>query len=96
MQSVEIRSAVRAKQDSFTVQDERGNANAVRRLNDQRITLGPVVAVACEQANALAFPVDGKAIAIVFDFVDPIRPRRHPGPADMGQTLLYACGLDSW
>jgi hypothetical protein len=34
----------------------------------------------------------------MLDFVDPIRPRRHlqfRGLADTGQTLLYACGLDS-
>jgi hypothetical protein len=46
-------------------------------LNDQRITIGPVVAVAREQANAFAVTVNGKAVAVVFYFVDPVRPCRH-------------------
>ena len=81
VEPVEVRSAIHAKQHGFTVQDKGADADAMRCLNDQWVAIGPVVTVAREQANALAFPMNGKAIAIVFDFVDPIRPRRHRGSA---------------
>ena len=34
------------------------------------------MAVAGEQANAVFLPMDGKPIAVVFDFVNPIWARR--------------------
>jgi hypothetical protein len=77
VQPVEVRSAVHTKQHGFTIKDEGGNADAKRGFNDQRVSITPVVAVAREQPNALAFTVNRKAVAVVFDFVDPIRPRRY-------------------
>ena len=41
----------------------------------------PIVAVAGEQADALAVPLNDQAIAIVFHFVNPFRPVGNLGPA---------------
>src|SRR5438067_630024 len=81
VQPIEVRSAVDAKQHGFTVEDKRADADAKRCLNDQRIAIRPVITIARKQANSLAVPMNGKAIAIVFDFVDPIWPRRHGSSA---------------
>ena len=41
-------------------------------LNDQRETIALVVSIAAEQPNALAVPLDGQSIAIMFDLADPV------------------------
>ena len=45
------------------------------QLDDQGIAIGPVVAVAGEQPHALAVALDDQAVAVVFDFMDPVRAR---------------------
>jgi hypothetical protein len=62
---VEVRSAVHTEQHGFTVEYKRANADTLRCLYDERISIGPVVAVPREQSNALALPMNGKAVAIV-------------------------------
>ena len=48
-------------------------AVAQRRLGDERKPARLVVAVAGEQANALALALNDQAVAVVLDFVDPFR-----------------------
>ena len=43
----------------------------------QGVSLGPVVPVAGEETHGLALALDAQAIAVIFDFVDPVRPGRH-------------------
>ena len=52
-------------------------AVAQRRLDDARIAIGPVMAVAGEQPHPLAVALNDQAIAVVLDFVDPFRPVRN-------------------
>jgi hypothetical protein len=47
--------------------------------------------VSSKKANARAFPSNGEAIAVVFDFMNPVRPRRYRGFAGR-QTR---CKLDT-
>src|SRR5262249_29685225 len=47
-----------------------------RGLGDPGIPLGPIGAVAREQAHALILPDDQHPVAIVLYLVDPVRPRR--------------------
>ena len=50
-------------------------------LNNQGISIGPVVAVSGEQAHALALALNYQAIAVVLDFMQPVGPRRNLGSA---------------
>ncbi len=52
-----------------------------RGLNDQRVPIAPAIPVASEQPHALALALDDQAVAVVFDFVDPVGPRRNLGSA---------------
>ena len=52
-----------------------------RGLNDQRVPIAPAIPVASEQPHALALALDDQAIAVMLDFVDPIRPGRNLGSA---------------
>ena len=81
VQAVEVRNAVYAEQDGLPVDHERGVPVAQRGLGDQRIAVAPVVAVAGEQAHALALALDDQAVAVVLDFVKPVRPGRNLGSA---------------
>ena len=66
---------------------------------DQRKPIAPVVAVAGPQPHALAVALDDQAVAVVLDFVDPLRAVRDFGRRGSGckvQTQMYACGVDSW
>ena len=53
------------------VRAERGSSRY-----DQRIAVAPVVTAAGEQAHANAAPADDQPIAVVLDFVNPLRPYR--------------------
>ena len=74
VQAVEIGDAVDAEQHGLAIDDERAVAIAQRGLDDQRIAIAPVMAVAGEQPHALAVALDDQAVAVVLDFVDPFRP----------------------
>ena len=45
-----------------------------RRLNNQRVTIAPVMAVTCEQPHEFALALNDRAIAIVLAFMNPVRP----------------------
>jgi hypothetical protein len=45
MEPVEVGDSVHAEQYGFAIEDELLRSNATGRLNDQRITCGPVIAL---------------------------------------------------
>ena len=58
-----------------------------RQVNDGREAVGPVMAVAGEQPDALAVALNDQAIAVMFDFVDPLGPVRNLCPAGWNAGL---------
>ena len=74
VQAVEVRSAVHAEQHSFTVQDEGIGPVTQRGFDDARVAAAPVVTVAGPQPHGLALPLNDQPVAVVLDFVKPIRP----------------------
>ena len=58
------------------------------RLDDQRVSVCPVMAIAGEQPHALAFTLDNQAIAIMLYFVKPIRPGGDFGAACWDARLI--------
>jgi len=68
------RTHVCAEQDCFAVDDKIGVAIAERGLNDQRVAIGPVVAVAGEEPDALSFTLNDQPVAVHIHFVQPFRP----------------------
>src|SRR4051794_11493313 len=89
VQPVKIGNAVNAKQHRFAVKDERGLAVPESRFDNQRVTIGPVMAIAGKQPSALALALDDDAIAVIFDFVNPVRSGRDLGAptSNAGQVL---------
>jgi hypothetical protein len=79
VQAIEIGNAVDAEQHRFAVDRERGGPVPQRGLDDQRIALSAIVAVAREQPHLRAVALDDQAIAVVLYFVQPIRPARNFG-----------------
>jgi hypothetical protein len=75
MQAVEIRDAVHAQQHRLAIDHKRTGEVAQRA----EIPIASIVAVAGEQAHALALELDDQAIALMFDFMEPVLPRRNPG-----------------
>ena len=45
-------------------------------IHDQRIAIGPFVAAAGKQSNAITAPADDQPVAIVLDLVNPLWARR--------------------
>jgi hypothetical protein len=79
VQGVEDRDAIRAADYGLAVQGERRAAESSRRAGDRwiAIALAPVVTAPRERAHLVALAADPQPITIVFDLVDPSRPRRH-------------------
>ncbi|MET4024439.1 hypothetical protein [Bradyrhizobium sp. S3.2.12] len=61
----------------FTVDDKLLLAVLQRCLEDPREAVGPVVTILGEQPNVAASPFYAQALAVVFDFVDPVGPGRY-------------------
>ena len=61
---------------------------AQRRLGDQRMSIGPVIAAARQQSHALALTLDNQAVAVVFNFVKPVRTGRDFGAARRNARLI--------
>lgn len=94
MQSIEIGTAINSEDDGLAVNDEILLPVAEGGLDDPRITAGPVITVAGEQAHPITVALNDQAVAIVFDFVDPVRVRRDLGAAggDAGENLVIMVG----
>src|SRR5207248_11573029 len=74
VQALEIGDPVRTEHNGFSINDEGGFPEPERGLNNQRVTIGPIIAATGQQPDALAFTLDNQAIAIMLYFVKPIRP----------------------
>jgi hypothetical protein len=72
MQRVEVGDTVGIEQHGLAIEHEERIAVAQCGLNDARIAIGPVVAVAGEQPHALVLALNDQAIAVMLDFVDPV------------------------
>ena len=73
VQPVEV-GAPSTEQHRLAIEHERCIPVSQRRLDDSRITVGPVMAVAGEQPHTLAVALHDQPVAVVFDLVDPFRP----------------------
>jgi len=67
VQAVEMGDAVDPEQHRLAVDDELLVAVPQRRFDNLREAAGPVVAVAGEQAHAIAVALNDQTVAIVFD-----------------------------
>ena len=86
-------TAIDAEQHRLAIDHERSSCDCAARLRDQRKPIGPVMAVAGEQPHALAVALDDQAIAVVLDFVDPVRPVGNLAPPWSGcraRTGIFA------
>jgi hypothetical protein len=75
------RNAVNTKQHGFTVEDKLRCFDPTRIFSNERVFLGPVVAIAGEQADPVIIARDDETEAVLFDFVDPVGVRRNLSPA---------------
>ena len=53
-------------------------------MGNERVTIRPIIAAAGQQPHALAFTLNDQAIAVMLDFVKPIR-----AGGDFGGALEY-------
>jgi hypothetical protein len=72
MERIEIGDAINAEKDGLAIDDELLVSIFQRRLDDPGIALRPVVAAARDQPHTFAISLDAKAVAIIFDLVDPL------------------------
>jgi hypothetical protein len=73
VQAVEIGATVDAEQHGLAVDHEASVPASKRGLGDERKSVAPIVTVAREQPNALAVALNYQAVAVMFDFVNPLR-----------------------
>jgi hypothetical protein len=90
VERVEDRDAIRAAGDGLAVERERSGAQQRRGDGNCRIPGAPVVAVSSEQPHDVTLTAHLKAIAVVFDFVDPVRAGRRLVPRHSECDLLNA------
>lgn len=103
MQRVEVRDAVDAEHHSLTVNDELLLSVLQRRLDDPGEALRPVMAGPGDQPHGFALALDAQAVAVIFDFVNPVGTSRH-GLCRRGQAELerfqhgqqIGCGTAFW
>jgi hypothetical protein len=63
------------------------DAVLARRLDDPRVSVGPVVAPLGDQADAVAVALQPETVAVIFFFMNPLSACRH-GLANGGDTEL--------
>ena len=79
LQQAETRCAVRRERDDFPVQDGLACGEFGDRFGDLRKPARPVLFVAAEQAHLAAVDPGDDAVAVEFDFVEPLRALRRLG-----------------
>ena len=62
--------------DRLAIDHGRGRRQTGGSGRDQRIAIGPIVAAAREQPHAVALLANDQPVAIVLDFVNPLRADR--------------------
>jgi hypothetical protein len=73
VQGVEVGKTVDAQNDCLAIDHELLHPGFQRGLDNPGITLGPIVAVAGDQPDTVAVAFDAQPVAVILDFVDPIR-----------------------
>ena len=68
---MEVRRAVLSANHDLAVDQERVSLKASGGFDNGRETVGPIIAVAGEAANAGAIPAHHQPITVMLDFVDP-------------------------
>jgi hypothetical protein len=76
VQGREHRNAIAVADHRLAVDRQRPRLELGRGSRDGRISVGPVEAAACKQPHRVAVAPDLQPVAVVLDFVDPIRPGR--------------------
>jgi hypothetical protein len=71
----------------FAVEHEALLADLAGDFDDPRVSARPVIAVAGEQTDAIAVPLDAEAITVVLHFMEPFGAGRH-GLAGRGEAEL--------
>ena len=56
----------------LAVEDEPLLADLARGFHDPRIAIGPVVTASCDQADAVAVPLQPEPVAVLFDLMEPV------------------------
>jgi hypothetical protein len=79
MQGIEIRHTINAQNDRLAVDHKMALSVLQRGFDDPWIALRPVVAVPGKQPHPIAVAFQTQPIAVVFDFVEPIRGMRNLG-----------------
>jgi len=74
VKGVEIRHA---QDHGLAVDHELLAAVLERSVSDPMEAFGPVASAARDQANRPLVPFDAEAVAVVFDFVEPVGTGRH-------------------
>jgi hypothetical protein len=73
MQGAEIQDAVNAKHHGLAVDHELHDPVLQRRLDNPRISIGPIIAVPGDQAHAVTVALQPQPVAVVFHFVELVR-----------------------
>ena len=73
VQGIEIGNAIDAEDDSLAIDDELLLSILECGFHDPRIAIGPVVAIAGDQAHTIAVALHAKPVTVIFDLVEPVR-----------------------
>jgi hypothetical protein len=76
---VKVRGPIDPKHFRLAIDDKMLLRVLQRRLNDPRITIGPVVTIPGEQAHSAILPHHQHAASIAFHFMDPVGSSRNLG-----------------
>ena len=86
-QRIEIGKAVMSANHGLAIDQEGFTADGWRPQRSPKAIEPNLVAALREQTHPRAFPADHEAEAIVFDLMNPDRPRRRPGSPPTGGTV---------
>jgi hypothetical protein len=97
VERIEIADAVPVETGNLTVEHDRVDPQREYRLDDLRITVGPVISATRAQDHALADPAGNEAVAVVLYLVNPFpacrRFRCLRGNAGLEAQLWYQSSL---
>jgi hypothetical protein len=94
VQRIEHCDAIRIADHRLAIQGERLRQHLRGRGCDRRITLGPVIAIACEQSHRRAVAADDQPVAVVLDLMHPAQPYRRVGGTDRSARVDEPIGAE--
>jgi hypothetical protein len=77
VQGIEVGHAIEAKHDRLAIDHELLSAVSEGSLSDPWETPGPVIAAARDQAHAITVTLRVEAVAVILDFMEPLRACGH-------------------